>query len=69
MSLHTGILTTDAVVSVGETAKLSCQIINTPKAPDYVVWTNGQVYIEEFTSRAGYGLSVSRTFYNLTFVI
>ncbi|KAL5272668.1 hypothetical protein ACHWQZ_G000752 [Mnemiopsis leidyi] len=52
------ILTTDAVVSVGDTAKLSCQLINTPKAPDYVVWTNGQVYIEEFTSRAGYGISM-----------
>lgn len=51
------VTTTDAVVSQGDAAKLSCQLLNTPKAPDYVVWTNGQVQIEEFTTRAGYGLS------------
>ncbi|XP_063692344.1 uncharacterized protein LOC134824375 [Bolinopsis microptera] len=48
---------TDAVVSQGDAAKLSCQLQNTPKAPDYVMWTNGRVQIEEFTSRAGYGIS------------
>jgi len=51
------ISSTDAVVSPGDGAKLSCQLINTPKAPDYVVWTNGRVQIEEFTTRAGYGIS------------
>ena len=58
-STTSGVTTTDAVVSQGDAAKLSCQLLNTPKAPDYVVWTNGQVQIEEFTTRAGYGLSVS----------
>ena len=51
--------TDDTLTRHKEPARLSCKLENSPKAPDNVVWTNGEVQIEQFSGRAGYSLSVS----------
>ena len=55
--------TDDSITSKREPARVSCQLHNSPSSPNWVVWTNGVVQIEEFTTKTGYSISTG-VYYN-----
>ena len=58
-----GISARDAVIGLGDSATLTCTLYDAPKAPDYVIWKNRDVTVEEFKSVSGYSISVC-VYYN-----